>query len=378
MPSGTARTFYLLDDPSRDKHFHLYILQGLREAGFSPLVIYFRGQASRSLFASQGFPVLSLDLSTKLYKRFNPWPVMKLARLWRRFRPVVIHVQRHRPLIYTALALKLLRAQTPLLYTIRLSRLIRTWNRRLAFKYVSPLVTRVIAVSRGVGEDFLKRTGFPPERLVVIPNGLDPRPFDLPLTKQEARQIFRLPPGFLFGMVARFRKAKDHKGLIRAFAQIAPRAPEANLALVGDGPLEGELKQLVQEHGLEEKVVFTGRLSPSEIPKVLKAFDVFVHPTFREGMPAAILEAMAARLPIIATDAEGVEDIFETEREIGRLVPKGEVNPLAQAMFELYSLPQEKRKAMGEEAYQRLLEEFTHEKMIQRNVSLYREVLSLE
>ncbi len=296
----------------------------------------------------------------------------------RRFDPVAVHVQRHRPLVYTALALTVLKAQTPLFYTIRLSRLIRTWNRRLAFRLVSPQVSKVIAVSRGVGRDFLKRTRFPTERLVVIPNGLDPRPFEIPLSKEEARRKFELPDGFLFGMVARFRKAKDHFGLIKAFGQVYSQMPNAYLVLVGDGPLETAIKQRVKENNLSSRILFTGRLPAQEIPKILKAFDVFVHPTFREGMPAAILEAMAARLPVISTPAEGVEDIFATPRDIGRLVPKGDVSALARAMFELYALSEREREKMGQEAYQRLLEDFTHEKMVQRNLEIYKKALQNE
>ena len=368
------RTFYLLDDPGRDKHFHAYILAGLREAGFDPLVIYFRGDP-RSLLHQQGFPTVSLGLGQKTYKRFNPWPVLKLASLIRSFNPRVIHVQRHRPLVYTGLALKLLRRKTPLLYTIRLSRLVRTPVRRLAFNLVKDRIRYVIAVSRGAAEDFLRRTGFPAERLLVIPNGIDPSPYQLDLPPKEARRMFSLPEGFLFGMVARFRKAKDHPGLIRAFARALPDMPRAFLVLAGDGPKESSIRQMVAELGLEKHVRFLGRVPPEKVPFLLRALDVFVHPTFREGMPAAVLEAMAAGLPVIATDAEGITDLFETSRQFGQMLPCGDTEALAHALRRFYALSPEELKRMGTEARKRLEEGFTRDQMVARNVDLYRRVL---
>lgn len=368
------KTLYLLDDPSRDKHFHFYLLEGLKGAGFFPRVVYFCGRPPAH-WRDKGLEALSFRLPPALYKNFNPLPVIRLAGLIKRFEPRVIHVQRHRPLIYTGLALKMLRQRIPLLYTIRLSNLVRTRARRFAFSLVEDRISYVIAVSRGAGEDFLKSTGFPRKRLRIIPNGLDPSPFDLPLSQAEARRLFSLPEdGFLFGMVARFRKVKDHPGLLRAFSAVQGKMPRAYLVLVGDGPEEGRIRELSHTLGLNDKVIFLGRLEPGEIPKVLKAFDVFVHPTFREGMPAAVLEAMAAGLPVIATEAEGITDIFDTPRKFGRLLSCGDQEALAESLLAFYRLPPAKLKALGQEARRRLEEEFTHEKMVKRNVELYLEL----
>ena len=333
-------------------------------------MVYFCGQKA-SFLGNEGFRVFYLDLSAKSYKIFNPWPVIKLASLLRHKKPFIVHVQRHRPLVYTALALRLLRLKIPLIYTIRLSRLVRTRSRRLALRFVEKQITRVVAVSRGVAEDFVRRSGFPRKKVIIIPNGINPGDYDAPISQKEARRIFSLPEGFLFGMVARLRKAKDHEGLLEAFSRVLPHMPKAFLVLVGDGPREAFLRSKVLQLGFNKRVIFLGRLAPEKVPQVLKAFDVFVHPTFREGMPAAVLEAMAARLPIIATDAEGIEDIFDTPRCFGRLVARGDREALAKALLELYSLPEKERKRLGEEARLRLEEEFTRENMVQRNVELY-------
>ncbi len=298
-----------------------------------------------------------------------------MAFLIKKLSPCIIHVHRHHPLVYTALALKLTKLQIPLVYTINATQLIRTFARKMAISLIKEKISCVIAVSRGTLKDFIMRSGFPREKMIIIPNGIDPETYDAPLSCREARKLFSLPDGFLFGMVARFKKAKDHEGLLHAFSQSLPRMPEAHLVLVGDGPRESLLRSKVSSLGLTSRVIFLGRLAPEKVPQVLKAFDVFVHPSFREGMPAAVLEAMAARLPIIATDAEGIEDIFDTPYRLGSLVPRGDREALAQALLELYSLPEEERQKMGKMARLRLEEEFTREKMVNRNVELYRLLL---
>jgi glycosyltransferase involved in cell wall biosynthesis len=240
------------------------------------------------------------------------------------------------------------------------------------FGLISSRITRVICVSQGVKDEFIQRSRLPVEKVAVIPNGLDPAPFEIGTSKKEIRRALHLPEDdFLFGMVARLRKAKDHCGLISAFARIKTAGINARLVLVGDGPLETQLRNLVHAHGLSQDIIFLGRLSSDRIPLVLNAFDVFVHPTWREGMPAAILEAMACGLPIIATDAEGVTDIFDTSRPMGKLLPRGQVDLLAEAMKDLYAMPPSQRAQMGREARARLNEAFTHTHMVANTVALY-------
>jgi glycosyltransferase involved in cell wall biosynthesis len=368
---------YFLDDPSRDKHFHQYLLAGLVDAGFNPVVTYFWTTPDRrSSLQEAGFEVLDLGCSPKSYKGFHPSLVAKIARALKTRQAIAAHVQRHHPLIYLAIAARWTGLPV-LFYTIRIAKLIRTTSRRLAFRLISAQISQVIAVSEGVKNDFIHRTGIAASKLVVIPNGIDPRSYELNLPKAEARKAFSLSKEkFLFGMAARFRKAKDHLGLIRAFSMVRREMGNACLVLAGDGPLENEIRETVVAQGLQEAVVFTGKIPPQDIPLLLHGLDVFVHPSWREGMPAAILEAMASGLPVIATDAEGVTDIFASALDFGRMVARGNTQALAQAMLELYRKPPGARSAMGCTAKLRVKQAFTHERMVQQTVDLYRQHLS--
>ena len=368
---------YFLDDPGRDKHFHHHVLAGLTDAGFNPIVTYFWSTPDRpSSLQAAGFKTLDLGCSQTAYKGFHPSLVAKIARVLKTQHAIAAHVQRHHPLIYLALAARWTGLPV-LFYTIRATNLIRTISRRLAFRLISSRISQVIAVSQGVKNDFVHRTGLAADRVVVIPNGIDPHSFAPDLPRTDARGVFGLPGDkFLFGMAARFKKAKDHMGLVSAFSMARREMGNAFLVLAGDGPLQNEIRETVAAQDLREAVIFLGKIPPQNIPLLLHGLDVFVHPSWREGMPAAILEAMASGLPVIATDAEGVTDIFASSLDFGRMVARGNTEALAQAMLELYRKPPEARVAMGQAAKLRVKEAFTHAHMVQRTVDLYNQHLS--
>jgi glycosyltransferase involved in cell wall biosynthesis len=363
---------YFLDDPGRDKHFHQYVLTGLVDAGFNPIVTYFwTAPDRRSSLQEAGFEILDLGCSQKSYKGFHPSLVFKIARALKNHNAIGAHVQRHHPLIYLAIAARLTGLPV-LFYTIRATKLIRNISRRFAFRLISAQIAQVIAVSQGVKQDFVRRTGLAADRVVVIHNGIDPGSFERRSPKTDARAAFNLPKEkFLFGMAARFKKAKDHSGLIKAFSMVRREMGNACLVLAGDGPLKNEILKAVADLDLREDVIFLGQIAPKDMPLLLHGLDVFIHPSWREGMPAAILEAMASGLPVIATDAEGVTDIFAGGLDFGRMVPRGNTERLAQAMLEIYQKPPEALMNMGRGAKTRVKEAFTHERMVQQTVDLY-------
>ncbi len=252
----------------------------------------------------------------------------------------------------------------------------RSPGRRLTFKLLYPLCDRILVNSLALKEE-LSTLGIPKERIGILYSAVDPEEFDLPLGRQEARQRLGFPEDFLFGMVARFRREKDHAGLLQAFQKFLEKGEKAHLILVGDGPGEEKTRKLACELGLADRVIFTGRLPMEKIPFVLRALEVFVYATFREGMPMAVMEAMAAGLPIIATEAEGIPDLFETERTFGIMVPRGDPVALARAMKELYYLPPERRRILGKEARERIKEAFSPEILARETVKIVRETLNV-
>ena len=137
-------------------------------------------------------------------------------------------------------------------------------------------------------------------------------------------------------VIGRLSKQKNHEMLIRAFARIADKYPEENLQLYGKGDLEDQLRQLISELGLENRVFLNG--ATGQVPLVLKNAGIFVLPSDYEGMPNALLEAMAAGVPSISTDCPcGGPAMLIRQEENGLLVPVGDVDALASAMERMLS-----------------------------------------
>lgn len=362
---------YFLEDTSRDKHFHHYVLTGLEKRGYNPVVVYFSMGGKKSQLEKQGHKIYDLGCSIDSYKGFNPGLIQKIKNVIIKLNASAIHSQRHHPLIYMAAA-SCLTDISAFFYTIRSTKIIRNTNRKISFFISSKKITKIIAVSNGVKEDLVSRSKISEKKVEVIPNGIDPSPFELHIDKKQARQAFNLSEtGFYFGIAARFKKAKDHFGLINAFADIKKKGVKARLVLAGDGPLEDQIKKLAISKGLENDAVFLGKIPPDNIPLFLKTLDVFVHPSLREGMPAAVLEAMASGLPVIATDAEGISDIFDSKRVFGKMLPRGDTALMADTMADFYNTGPENLKKMGIEATARIKEAFTHTHMVDKTVALY-------
>jgi glycosyltransferase involved in cell wall biosynthesis len=149
------------------------------------------------------------------------------------------------------------------------------------------------------------------------------------------------------------------------------REIEFLLLLAGAGPDEQRLRREVEELSLTDRVRFLGERE--DIPAVLAASDLFVLSSLWEGLPRSIMEAMAARLAVVSTDAGGVKELV-VEGETGYVVPVGSAESLADRMGELLS-DGPLRDGMGEAGYRRVREHFTDERMVRSIEAVYEEVL---
>lgn len=181
-------------------------------------------------------------------------------------------------------------------------------------------------------------------------------------------------PDFCFGMVARMVEQKGHRHLVKAFKRVRERLGKGHLVLVGAGPLRQDIDDWIQEEGIEEAVTLTG--FRWDVPSLLGRFDAFVHPSLWEGFGRVFLEAMAARLPVVATEVGAIPEIV-VDGETGLLCPPEDPGSLTEAMVSLARRP-ERAQRMGEKGFQRLREHFSVEAMIDRHESLYRELLTDE
>jgi glycosyltransferase involved in cell wall biosynthesis len=185
---------------------------------------------------------------------------------------------------------------------------------------------------------------------------------DCSLTREQARIRLGLPEkdAFVYGTVGRLVETKGQRILLEAFAKVYEKYPESWLILAGKGRLESELRSLAVQLNIHERVLFLGYRT--DIPAVLRACDVFVLPSIAEGLPGALLEAMATGIPVIASRVGGVPEILSSP-SLGTMVSSSSLDELTNAMERLGNMDEVERNGIGDLLRERVLEEFTKEKM---------------
>ncbi|MEX2160743.1 MAG: glycosyltransferase family 4 protein [Anaerolineales bacterium] len=193
----------------------------------------------------------------------------------------------------------------------------------------SRLCGAMVAVSSQVRENAIHEEGARPERVVVIPNGIDPPAFKAGKRDATRTQLGVPESGLLLITVGRLTIQKGHTYLLDAIAQMAPRHPELRFAFAGEGPLRAELEAKAQQLGISKSILWLG--IREDIGDLLSAADVFVQPSLWEGLSRALLEALFVGLPVLSTNVEGVTDVVEDGKS-ALLIPAGDVPALAKAM----------------------------------------------
>ena len=204
-----------------------------------------------------------------------------------------------------------------------------------AYREVVQVVDRVICVSREVYNTHAA-AGVPPEKLHVVRNGIvarTPTP-----DRVGVRARFGLAPEAKIVLtVARMTDQKGHAYLLAAVPTILAEVPEAHFIWVGDGPLEGALRQQMEQLGVAPShLIFAGRRS--DVPDLLAACDLFVLPSVYEGLPLVVLEALANGAPVVGTRVCGTSEAIE-DGITGRLVPARDSAALAAAVVEALTQP---------------------------------------
>lgn len=191
----------------------------------------------------------------------------------------------------------------------------------------------IISVSSRMGTEAI-RLGADPQRVVIIPNGVDLEHFQV-RDQQECRQKLNLPrTGRLLVTVAHLGQRKGHHEVIEALATLPA---DVHLVIVGGAAQGGSREQLLEvarTHGVAERLILPGRQAYELIPYFYAAADVSVLASYREGCPNAVLESLACGRPVVATDVGAVPDILPLP-QCGRMVPPQQVAPLQQALQEV-------------------------------------------
>jgi L-malate glycosyltransferase len=214
--------------------------------------------------------------------------------------------------------------------------------------------------------DRLLQNRFPADRIAVIGNGLPPRAF-----AAATPALPRYPGVFRVGMIARMNAlSKNHALLLEVAARLRVRMKDFEIVLVGDGPLRPELERKAKELGVQDVVQFLG--DRQDVQAILASLDVTVLPSASESLSNAILESLAAGVPVIANRLGGNGELLSDDR--GVLVPPNDVDAMTAALQRL-AADDSLRHALGRNARAFALDNFTIERMRSRHEDLYRRLL---
>lgn len=221
---------------------------------------------------------------------------------------------------------------------------------------------------------YVERWGYPPDHLTMIPNFVPAADFPVrdERLRAEARSELDLPDEVtVFGTVASLIDYKNHLGVVEAAGRLAAEHPEARWLFVGDGPMREAIESRAAQLGLADRVRLTGRRT--DVPRLLQACDAFILPSLFEGMPNAVLEAMATGLPVIGTAVSGTEELIE-EGRTGWLIEPGSSDALETAMRQALARRGDWLE-MGAAARRVIEERYDQPVVIQQYFDLYRRLL---
>jgi glycosyltransferase involved in cell wall biosynthesis len=209
----------------------------------------------------------------------------------------------------------------------------RKIQRRLANNLLGRISDKVIAVSEAVREDVIRYDHVDPSKVLVIRNGVDTELFRPAGAPGSIRKELGLGENdAVIGFVGRLAPVKGLTHLIEAFADVRKEIDHVKMLIVGRGALMSSLQDMAAEKGLQDDIIFAGERS--DIPAILFSIDIFAMSSEREGLPNALLEAMAAAKPVLVTSAGGMKEIVQ-DTVNGLVVPIGEPQLLARGMNHL-------------------------------------------
>ena len=287
----------------------------------------------------------------------------RLWRLFRSLRPDVVHTHNAVPLEYAAPAARL--ARVPCTVHTKHGHIDYSKSSLQLARAATRCVDHFVAVSKDTATTAERNERPRPKRLAVIENGI---PLGKFAPDEAARSAIRDELGIprdalVVGSVGRLVEEKDYPLLVRAMAPLL--GERVRLVIVGEGLVRAEIEAAITP-AIRDFVTLTG--ARRDVSRVLGAFDVYVSSSRAEGMPLALAEAMASRLPIVATAVGGVPDMVPPQ--IGVLVPHGDPQALRTAIQRFID-DSGARSSMGEAARRYALDRFAEERMLDRYLELY-------
>jgi len=361
----------------------ILLTRGLRGRGYETLLVAGREGPSegtfRDLAAEKGVePLLLPELGRDVRPGQDLLALLKLFRLFRQHRPAIVHTHTAKAGAVGRLAAKL--AGTPIIihtfhghifdgyFSRGVTRFFLEVERRLA-----AASTKVLTVSEGQRRELLRLRIGSPEKVVVMPLGLE---LDGLLRADQRRGEFRRRLGVshdvpLIGVIARLVPIKDLGTFLEAASDLHRSQPRVRFLIVGDGELRSPLERQAHALGLDECTHFLGW--QRELEPIYADLDMVVLSSLNEGTPVSLIEGMAAGLPVVATKVGGVSDLVENGKT-GLLVPPKDSRALREAMETLLG-DADRRREMGRLGRGAVYPKYSDAALIDRMDQLYSSLL---
>lgn len=351
------------------ERFVLTIAPALRSAGIDPLVILFNDALLARKLREARIRVAVLDQHPK----YDPRTVGRLRGLLHQHGINVLHVHGYKATVAGSLAvrglpikIKIVKTEHGCLEPFPGWRSLPAYSKlaanialeRMASRY---FVDATVFVSRDL-QGTQRRSGSR-VRQRVIHNGIEmPSPAAAPFRRRTQR--------FAIGIVGRIDTVKGHLHLLEALAQLR-HLPDIRLHVFGDGPLEDTCRRVCRDLRLEERVSFEG-FDPAILER-MATLDLLVMPSLHEGLPYVLLEAMALKVPVVASRVGGIREVME-EDECGFLVPPGNPGLLADAIEKVHDC-RDLRLMLAQRGHETVHRRFLASRMVGEYVDLYRDLL---
>ncbi|QEG14419.1 glycosyltransferase family 4 protein [Gimesia maris] len=364
-------TLYTVEDQYRDYQDEVILMTGPTTGPEGTLI----PRAEQGGFDLQILPHLTRSISP-----LNDWQAYReLIAALRAYQPDLVHTHSSKagilgraaawklklPTVHTIHGAAFHFGQSPVNYHAYIA----------AEKWAARRCDRLISVCDAMTDQYVAAGITTRDRCDTVYSGMEVEPFLTPPRPPEEvrRELGIEPEQIVIGKVARLFHLKGHKYLIEAAKQVVDVQPGVRFLLIGDGILRAEFEARIAELGLSDHFIFAGLVPPERVPELIHAMDIVVHTSVWEGLARVLPQGLIASKPVVSYDVDGAREVVIPE-ETGYLLPPESIESLAQALIELASDP-EKRRRFGQTGRDRFTDQFRHQTMTRQLREIYQRVL---
>ena len=303
--------------------------------------------------------------------RIDPLAIFRLSSILRGY-DILFTIDHHNACFYGSLASRFAGVRSRVLAVHSTG----SWQRNSVFSWTDRIVlglfNKIVALAEKHKEYLIEHEGVSPEKVVVIPNGVNTDKFS-PLSKEErarVRENLGIDKGsIVVSIVAALRPEKNHRLFLKAASRVVNSSENFTFLIIGDGAERGSLEKFSEELGLKDKVKFIG--VRDDVENILGITDISVLCSYPvvETFPLSLLEAMSCGVPVISTDVGSIGEFLESGKN-GILIESGNLDALAGSILKL-AMDHELRERLGQEGRKTVVERFSVDLMVNRYVELF-------